>query len=414
MGMSTWLPWRRFRYLPLAIAGILSIIATGGGGGSSGGGNQNTLDSATLTVTGAPEVVFDWTNDRCEPEDIPDTAARAFRDSIGQVQLLASHYITRRDVGPDLNTVTHDCLVVFTSERDADPANFNDAEWIGSFYTEDGETVYALIHNEHHGWEHAGQCTAAPGNEFECWYNAVTLAKSSDSGTSYQHPQTPPDHLIAALPYQYEDRAGPYGMMNPSNIVRGADGAYYALVKMDAYNDPEIVQWVCLMRTTDLTDPRSWRFWDGSGFSGRFVNPYTDIIGDPNEHICKAVDRDNIGDGMIESLTYNTYLNDYVLVGISADYLEGRAVEGAYYSFSTDLLHWTHRKLLLELPLPWTIADPADIYYAYPSLLDPQSVSRNFETTGETAYLYYMRNNAGTDNNDLDRDLLRVPVRFQK
>jgi hypothetical protein len=34
----------------------------------------------------------------------------------------------------------------------------------------------------------------------------------------------------------------------------------------------------------------------------------------------------------------------------------------------------------------------------------------SFETTGETAYLYFTRNNAG--HASLDRDLLRVPVRI--
>ena len=415
MVRSTWLPWTRFRYLllpPLLIAGILSILATGGGGGgSSGGGNQNTLDSATLTVTGAPEIVFDWTSDRCEDEDIPDLPARAFRDKGAQVQLIASHYIARRHMGPDLNNLSHDCTPVFISERDADPASFNDAEWIASVYTEDGETVHALIHNEYQGWGHAGQCTAAPGNEFECWYNTVTLAKSSDSGVSYQHPQTPPDHLIATLPHQYEDRAGPYGIFTPSNIVRGSDGAYYAFVHVDDYKSP--AQWACLIRTADLADPRSWRFWDGSGFVGRFINPYTENVADPSEHVCKAIDPDNIS-AMHENLTYNTYLNAYVLVGIAADHPDGPDVHGFYYSFSTDLLHWTHRKLLLELPLPWTVGNPADTHYLYPSLLDPQSGTRNFETSGETAYVYYTRNNAGLDNNDLDRDLIRVPVRFER
>ena len=48
--------------------------------------------------------------------------------------------------------------------------------------------------------------------------------------------------------------------------------------------------------------------------------------------------------------------------------------------------------------------------YLYPSLLDPQSDSRNFETTGKTAYLYYTRHNFGQGSPD--RDLIRVAVEF--
>ncbi len=410
MNSKTTRIWTTLRYLaviPLIALGVLSIVGKGGGGGSGGGGDQDGLAGATLLVTGEPEIVFDWTSDRCEDDDIPDLPARAFRDDQGQVQLIASHTEARRHVGPDLNSLSHECAPVFVSERDADPASFNDAEWIASVYTEDGETVYAIIHNEYHGWEHGTGCS---GDNFTCWYNALTLATSTDSGRSYHHPVTPPRHLIATLPYRYEDGAGPYGIFSPSNIIRGDDGAYYAFVKVEDYRSP--AQWVCLMRTRDLSDPRSWRFWDGSGFDGRFVDPYMDTFDTRDDHICEPVDRDSIGDTMVESVTDNTHLNAYVLVGISADQLDGREVWGFYYSFSTDLVNWTHRKLLLEVPLPWLV-NPEDTHFLYPSLLDPQSEARNFETTGRTAYLYYTRNNAGLDTMDLDRDLIRVPVRFE-
>ena len=123
------------------------------------------------------------------------------------------------------------------------------------------------------------------------------------------------------------------------------------------------------------------------------------------------IDRDNIGASLNDSITYNTYLGVYVLVGISADWLDEREVWGFYYSFSTDLVNWTRRKLLVEIELPWTVDSPgSDLSYLYPSLLDPQSTSRNFETAGKTAYLYYTRNNFGHES--LDRDLIRVPVEF--
>ncbi|NIP53479.1 MAG: hypothetical protein GWN00_05405 [Aliifodinibius sp.] len=114
---------------------------------------------------------------------------------------------------------------------------------------------------------------------------------------------------------------------------------------------------------------------------------------------------------MNESITFNTYLNRYVLVGISADWLDNREVWGFYYSFSDDLIHWTHRKLLVEIELPWTVEFPgSDTSYLYPTLLDPESPSMNFETTDNTAYLYYTRNNFG--HGSLDRDLIRVLVEF--
>jgi hypothetical protein len=43
-------------------------------------------------------------------------------------------------------------------------------------------------------------------------------------------------------------------------------------------------------------------------------------------------------------------------------------------------------------------------------LIDPQSPSRNFETIGDTAYLYFTRFHFRNCAANLDRDLLRVPI----
>ena len=96
---------------------------------------------------------------------------------------------------------------------------------------------------------------------------------------------------------------------------------------------------------------------------------------------------------------------------LRADWLDNHKVWGFYYSFSPDLINWTHRKLLLEIELSWTVDSPgSDVSHLYPTLLDPDSNSRNFETTDKTAYLYFTRNNFG--HGSLDRDLIRIPVEF--
>ena len=356
-------------------------------------------------VVGEEEVVFDWNNDHCEAENLPDLPTRAFRDADGQVNMILSHYVNYRAVGPDLDNLTMDCNKVMDSSENADPALFSDNEWIGSTYTEDGQTVYALIHNEHQGHTHSGQCPQ--GEYFPCWYNTVTIVKSTDGGRTYNHMLEPPDHLIATLPYPYIAGEGPNGIRAPSNIIKGVDGFYYSYLAAATEYPPE--QWVCLMRTDDLEDPKSWRFWDGTGFEGQFINPYVD---EGESHKCPALDKDDIGASLSDSITYNTYLDRYVLIGISADWLadEEREVWGVFYSFSDDLVHWSRRKLLIELPLPWTTAHHTHTSYLYPSLLDPDSESRNFDSTDKTAYLYITRQNFGQGS--LDRDLIRYPVEF--
>jgi hypothetical protein len=355
-----------------------------------------------LVTVGPTEVVYDWTKDRCENLDIPDLPARAFRDGAGNVNLIAAHITNRRAVGPDLNSVKHQCQPVMSSTHDADPSKFDDNEWIASTYTEDGSTIYALIHNEFHGWEH-GICSSS--DNFACWYNAITLAVSRDGGTSYQHAAEPPAHLVASLPHVYEDSVGPYGVMEPGNIIK-KDGYYYVFVKIDEYKSDE--QRVCLLRTKDLSDASSWRAWDGTDFTVAMNDPYTHE-GDPESmHHCAGMDP-NLG-LLYASVTFNTYVNRYVMFGLSTDnFSSSREIWGVMYAFSDDLIHWDLRTLLFEAPLPWSNPTRNPHVYLYPSLLDPSSASRNFETSGQTAYLYLTRFNGG---DPLDRDLIRIPVEF--
>jgi hypothetical protein len=365
----------------------------------------NPFPNPLIKVAGDEEVVFDWTTDHCEGLNLPDLATRAFRGADGQVQLILSHFENYRMLGPDLNSLTVDCHKVMTSTHDADPAKFTDSEWIAAPYTEDGTTVYAIVHNEYHGYDHTGQCRV---NYYvpECWYNNLTLAMSTDGGATYGHALAPPAHMVAGFPDPYKPNGGPAGLRAPSNIIKGPEDYYYEFSNA-SYYDPNR-QGVCLMRTPDLADPTAWRFWDGKAFEGTFIDPYVVTPENTHEHLCPELAPDEIGASMNESITFNTYLNRYVLVGVSADSPGNREVWGFYYAFSDDLIHWSHRKLLVEITLPWTAEFNDDVMYLYPSLLDPNSESRNFETTGETAYLYYTRMNAGQGS--LDRDLIRVPV----
>ncbi len=363
--------------------------------------------SPTLAVTGRAETVFLWARDKCVKKNIPDLPFRAFRDSANQVQGILSMDINYRMIGSDLNHLKVDCDPIMTSKYNADPSMYEDAQWVAALYTEDGQTIYTLIHNEYQGHTHPGKC---PQHEyFPCWDNSITLAISTDSGKTYRETPPPPGNLVARFPYPYQAGKGPEGFRNPSNIIKGKDGFYYAFFNAIEYGTQK--QWVCLMRTDDLSQPGSWQFWNGSSFDGTFSDPYRSQNSEPLKHICPPIDLNNIGASMNESITFNTYLNRYVLIGISADHISGREVWGFYYAFSDDLTHWSHRNLLMEVPLPWTVKSAGDdLSFLYPTLIDPDSPSRNFETTDDTAYLYFTRHTHGQAS--LDRDLIRVPVQF--
>lgn len=374
-----------------------------------------SFNEPSVRATGPENVVFDWSNDSCEEDDIPDNPARAFRDSFGRVQLISSHLTTRRMMGSSIDTLTQRCdRTLFGSDANQAPSAYNNMEWIGSLYTLNGQTVYALVSNEFQGWRYPSSCNVGDSwdQQQKCWENSITLAKSVNSGDSYTQAATP-GHLVAASPYQYRAADGPYGYLAPSNIVRRTDGFYYALVKTEIVRDQDFG--ACLIRTNNLEVPTSWRAWDGSGFNTRFINPYVETGEPGSAHVCKPVAREQI-EKMTSSLTWSTYFNRYVLVGYMATRQNGEPAPGFYYSLSSDLINWTPRKLLMRGPVPWTHQCGEEDPVLNPSLIDRNSNSANFETIGQRPYLYFTRYNYEYNPDEcymsLDRDLVRVPIEF--
>lgn len=343
-------------------------------------------------TTGTQEIVFDYSSDKCNTIDIPDAPARAFRDAGGTINLIASHYTTWRMTGTNFTSLSKDCTPVMTSHQDTDPANFNDNEWIVAPYTTDGINIHALVHNEY----------VPCGNPNNCWYNAITYVSSSDSGKTYTH-TTAPSHLVAASPYQspYPTTHTPFGIFGGSNIIF-KDGYYYKMVQLESHL---LQDWGAgIIRTNDLSDPASWRGWDGSGFNVQFVNPYTQSGYNPADIILAPVSRDNIGK-MCASLTYNTYFGKYMVVDYTIGEVDGTLKYGFYYALSDDLINWSSKRLILQTASTWAAGGSN-----YPSIIDHADTSRNFEQAGQNCYLYYTKWNSGT----YDRDLIRVPVTFNK
>ncbi len=342
--------------------------------------------------SGALEVVFDYSAQNCNAIDIPDVPTRVFRDASGTINLIASHYTNWRMTGNDFSTLSKDCSPVMSSHQSANPQDFNNNEWISATYTLDGTNIHALIHNEY----------VPCGNWNNCWYNSITYASSSDSGTTYTH-ATAPNHLVAASPYQspYPTSHSPFGLFGGSNIIE-KDGYYYKMLQLETY---QAQQWGAgLIRTNDLSDPSSWRGWDGNGFNVQFVNPYTATGYTAADHVLEPVSRDQIGK-MCASISYNTYFGKYILIDFTVGEVNGVSKYGFYYSLSNDLIHWSTKQFIMQVQQTWA-AGGAN----YPSLIDHNDVTRNFEQTGQSCFLYYTRWNSGT----YDRDLVRVPITFSK
>jgi hypothetical protein len=367
---------------------------------------------ATAQITGRPLMVFDWTRSPCEAIVTPDAPARALRDDQGRTQLILSRYVNARLIGSDLLNLKPRCEPILTSQLNPDPAQFADKEWITSIYTADGRTIYALVHNEYHGWEHPGMCEQQAHTVIkECWYNAINLALSRDGGRTFSSPHAG-RRLVASIPYRYIPGMGPAGIFQPSNIVRrSTDDYFYALVRAEDYKAQE--SGTCVMRTLRLSDAASWRAWDGDAFTVRFLDPYRES-GDPARHVCQPVSPHQIS-GMTDSLTYNTYYRKYLLVGSAGKQDRGgRIVWGVYFSLSGDLINWTERRLIAETELPDTFRCGDRNPILHPSVLDPDSASRNYATSDRHAYLFYTRLNYEDCKPSADLDLVRVPIEFSK
>ncbi len=364
---------------------------------------------ATVARNGAEQVVFDWSEDACVPEQYPDLPTRALRMADGGVRLILSHYANYSMVGPDLDSLEVSCDPLLASNESPDPSQFDDRRWLAALWSEDGREVLALVHEEFQGHRHPGRC---PSGVYQlCWYNAITLARSSDQGATFQQPD-PRDSLVASSPYRYVPDVGPVGLFSPSNIVTGPDGAFYALALATERGAQQ--HGSCLLRTEDVRDPHGWRAWDGSSFSVEFADPYQEPPPDPAAHVCSPVGPGEIA-GMHESLTYNEHLGAYVLVGLTGaeDPKSGESVTGVYFSTSEDLIEWTRRKLLFRATSVQSFRCGGPDPIAYPSLVDPASQDPTFSTTGRDGYLFFTRFHYQGCEPTSDRDLVRIPVRIE-
>ncbi|MGZ4337920.1 MAG: hypothetical protein ACXVRA_11465 [Gaiellaceae bacterium] len=374
-----------------SVVGVIGLLAVGtatAGDWTS----KPTPRPVTISVRGRPATVFNWSRQRCGDLDLADAPARVFRDARGQINLIATEYIDRRWIGPDFNHLRHSCATIMRSDENADPAAFDDRGWIAATWTPDGRTVYALVHDEYQGNDHG--CVFG---YLACWYNAITLAISRNGGRSYTGAVP---RLVASIPYEYTPGGGPAGVFSPTNIVRNSrDGYLYAIVFRDI-QDKDVAN--CLIRTKTPGVAGSWRAWSGgTSFDTTFVDPYGPVD-DPAAHSCA-----DILNGMQPgfsggSLTYNSVAHQWLRVIQGGD--------GFYYTLSPDLINWTSpvRFYAGDWPGAWKCGDPDPI--EYPSLIDPTSTSRNFDTSGSTAYLYYTDFHNKDCRQTLDRDLMRVAV----
>jgi hypothetical protein len=358
-----------------------------------------SLPGLQIEILSGPVSAIEDQRLACDGRDFPDTPARAIRLADGSVQLYVTDQDNRINAGPDLLHLQHRCPIVYRGSGNDDPGAYDDRSWIASPWTNDGRTIWAVIHNEFHGQLRKALCPT--GRYMDCWFNALTLAVSNDGGQSFQ--RSTGNALVAALPYRYNEVGlGHHGYFNPSNIV-----SFHGDLYMFAFATRANAQRAgnCLLRTEIIDRADSWRGWDGMAFATSFANPYAGPV-EPDRHVCAPV-----GVGALRWPV--TSLGRHEPTGLFIALMQDTAIGGGiYYATSPDLLRWSAPALLISaIGLPaWACGGPDAI--AYPSLLDPASTDRNFETVGPTAVVFATRFNGATCHPTASRSLVRWTVRI--
>ena len=350
------------------------------------------------------ETVYAWSKERCEEWHIPDAPLRAFRDDKGEVVAFASHHRNRALIGDGLDRIRTSCSISFQARNSPDPSQFSDMSWIAATWTKDGRNVYALMHDEYHADRHPGACRFKDG--MACWYNVVTAARSRDGGRSFKVDDPPT--VVAAPAFRQEVGQGRHrGFFNPSNIVE-KDGAWYALIATTGGEGQK--GGTCLYRTEDIRDPKAWRAFDGQDFTVRAVDPYREDTAQAKP--CQPL---KVLPTTVGSITRHEASGQWLAIfHLGPDARQGVAGGRVAYSWSKDLLKWSPLQTLLTHPTMWSKDCGDRERYAYGAIADPKSPSRNFETTGDDAYLFMTKMHVAGCKLGPQRDLVRIKVRIVK
>lgn len=372
-------------------------------------------ESVIDVQVGAVEKIFDSSTQGCDDSGTegPDLPVHALRNADGEIILYAGNapdnYVM---AGTNFSNLRRDCSApALVSPDKHNVTDFGAQQWLFSPYTLDGETVYALVNNEYHD-PVAPNCN--PGDTHPsnlCWWNFLTLAKSTDGGHTFTQPNGA-SKLVAVLPTKWNagapgspivsasgqttpaPRPDPHGYFGPSNIIRGPGDYYYAFPYATYYSNTRD-RGSCVMRTKTVNDAHSWKIWDGEGFTIPYLNPYQQTPADPTDYHCAFVSHNILFDNGIFSVTYNTYLEKYVgIVGAIAVQYEGKERCGIWYTLSDNLTEWGSLRLLMETQSLYPGCENNPIRAGYPSMIDHDAPGYNFETSDQTFYLYTVRDQA--------------------
>ncbi|WP_342363071.1 hypothetical protein [Terrarubrum flagellatum] len=237
----------------------------------------------------------------------------------------------------------------------------------------------ALVHQEYHANEHKGRC--AFSDMMRCWTNSVLVAASGDGGRSFARPKGSP--VLGAYPFRQDVGQGRHrGFFNPSNIFSIGDDKYM-FATTTGWSGQKFG--ACLFRTRTPGDVRSWRAWNGKEFAATSGDPYAGSA-DPTK-TCEPIAPFVTPVGAVVK---HRASGAWIAVLMAAKNDLFFSEPGFWATASRDLIHWS--KPTLALAGKTLYDDPCNAgagVIAYPSILDRDATTRNFEDIGDAPDLYF-------------------------
>jgi hypothetical protein len=364
---------------------------------------QNRL-SPVNPAPAQEQIVYDHSRQACETWDVSDASVRAFRDFKGLIHLVTSSSKTRALTGQSFSNLSRDCAIMYSARGSANPADMDDEGWLESFYTGDGQTVYSLVSMDYHPNRHHLPCGDGQADASKCWYSSIQLAISKDGGNHFYSQPEKTARLVIGPDRRYSAQTpNTSGGLVPTNIVR--TGRSYSMLTylFDKEGGRE-----CLLQTERLDDAKSWRGWSGQDFSVRFLDPYSTTVGGAGT--CTTIAPGQFTTP-VRSLLRVSDGRGYVAITFEPDKQSPGSANVVLFQ-SSDLISWRRKGTLIHLPAfnRDRCIKTGQTGYQYPSLIDEQSNSRNFDSTGRSAFVYLTRFNDCKTNWDVVKFPVNLPL----
>lgn len=399
-----------------------------------------------ISFGGAQEIIYhgDRTapypaNDNCSAFDAPDLPLRAFRNQNNETIVIGSsapdNYIwtlTNNDWS-DPNNFVRECTAGPALPNHALPYTpYYALEWLSSPYILPNGVVYMIVHNEWHDPTHYSPVDFCYSNpSVSCTLYSSTLAVSADGGHHYTNVgnTVTNDHVTHATPRAWDPSFDPLGdppnegMTSQPNVLK--KGNYFYMLNATIHSSGDIQRrGSCLTRTSDLSDPASWEFFQfqnipaestriltattttGQDHSGLLMGSASSwnldayFTGSSRPVVTNAASNDDargcdfvhgLSTYFVESIVYSDYLQKYVALMVDTG-----ATCRFLFSVSPDLVRWSAPEILKDFTTETNAYGqtwPSNCHPegpVYPSVLDSTSPSDNFETIDNDAYLYWM------------------------